>query len=554
MTTKKMLFNAHALFNLMIVCTLLLGSLALSSPAHALGLAIEVNTTADNTTKDGLCSLREAITNANKNYQYYSDCTQGISDDGIYFSNSLGTATITLNSSLPAITDRVGLNINGGGDITVSGGGLYQVFTVNNRVPLTLDRLTVTRGRGASASRGGGLYSYGGFVTIMNSIFHENSAANGGGLYSVGGYVTITNSTFSRNGAGVNVPGDNDGGGVYNDGSSLIITNSTFSQNGAYSEGGGLYIASGPTTITNTTFSGNGDVFIYGAGIYAASGNLTVTMSTFSNNTANLGGGIFIASGTGDIGNSTFSGNRGSGVLNGGVLTLRNSTFSGNTSSVGGGIINQGTLNMHNTILANSITGRDCFNNPGSTVTGSNNLIEADSLSPNTCGTALVTADPSLGTLTGSPAYFPLTSASPAVNAGDDAYCAAWPVSNTSQNGVTRPQGAHCDMGSFERPQSSLAKSPQEQAIDLGTEINGLVEAKALSEENGKNLTSILDTFIMTADEGNTASGIETLNGFIDQADSLIKSGELDPENGQSLIDKAQAIIDTMNTDVPVEN
>jgi len=55
-----------------------------------------------------------------------------------------------------------------------------------------------------------------------------------------------------------------------------------------------------------------------------------------------------------------------------------------------------------------------------------------------------------LGSLTGSPAYFPLNAGSPAIDAGDDAICTAAPVSNTSQNGLTRPQGAHCDIGSFE--------------------------------------------------------------------------------------------------------
>jgi CSLREA domain-containing protein len=550
MTAKKLFFAAHVI---VVVSALLLAALALPIRAAALGLAIEVNTTADNTTKDGLCSLREAITNANKNYQYYGDCTQGISDDGIFFSNSLGTATIVLSSPLPAITDRSGLVMDGGGDITISGGGLYQVFTVTTRAPFTLERLTVTRGRGGVGSKGGGLYNQGGFVTINNSTFRENGAANGGALYTEGAYMTITNSTFSGNGAGVNVPGDNNGGAIYNDGSNLIITNSTFSQNHAYNEGAAVYIDFGPTTITKSTFSGNGDVFVFGAGIYAAAGELTVTMSTFSNNIANLGGGIFIESGNAMIGNSTFSGNRGTGVQNGGVLILRNSTFSGNTSNFAGGIFNYGTLYMHNTILANTITGRDCFNNPGSIVSGGNNLIEADGLSPNTCGTASVTADPRLGTLTGSPAYFPLNSTSPAINAGDDAYCVPAPVYNTSQNGLARPQGAHCEIGSFESPLQSLARSPQEQAANLAAEVQGLVEAKSLSEDNGKNLGSILETFTETMDKGDTASASDLMNGFIGQANDLIKIGELDPVSGQSLVDKAQAIIDSLNQEPPVK-
>ena len=58
--------------------------------------------------------------------------------------------------------------------------------------------------------------------------------------------------------------------------------------------------------------------------------------------------------------------------------------------------------------------------------------------------------NPLLGVLTGSPAYFPLNAGSPAIDKGDDPICAAAPVNNQSQNGVTRPQGAHCDIGSYE--------------------------------------------------------------------------------------------------------
>jgi hypothetical protein len=63
----------------------------------------------------------------------------------------------------------------------------------------------------------------------------------------------------------------------------------------------------------------------------------------------------------------------------------------------------------------------------------------------------IVGPDPNLGPLTGSPGFFPLLTGSLAIDTGSDTQCAAVPVSNTSQNGLARPQGAHCDIGAFER-------------------------------------------------------------------------------------------------------
>jgi hypothetical protein len=40
---------------------------------------------------------------------------------------------------------------------------------------------------------------------------------------------------------------------------------------------------------------------------------------------------------------------------------------------------------------------------------------------------------------------------SAAIDAADDAICAAPPVNNLDQRGVTRPQGAHCDIGAVEQ-------------------------------------------------------------------------------------------------------
>jgi CSLREA domain-containing protein len=103
-------------------------------------VVITVNTLLDETTSgDGLCSLREAITNANDNAQTYPECAAGSGANAITFSVS---GTITLGSTLPAINDDV--TIDGGGQsITVSGNNSVRVMFVNNGKTLTLHNLTL---------------------------------------------------------------------------------------------------------------------------------------------------------------------------------------------------------------------------------------------------------------------------------------------------------------------------------------------------------------------------------------------------------------------------
>ena len=64
-----------------------------------------------------------------------------------------------------------------------------------------------------------------------------------------------------------------------------------------------------------------------------------------------------------------------------------------------------------------------------------------------TC-TNIITTDPLLGTLGnygGFTQTIPLLAGSSAIDTGNDAVCPA-----TDQRGVTRPQGAHCDIGAYE--------------------------------------------------------------------------------------------------------
>jgi predicted outer membrane repeat protein len=436
--------------HLLVTLSLLAGSAIFPSPAHA-DSVITVATNADTIALDGLCSLREAIENANNDAQTHSDCVAGSGNDVIQFDDILGTATITLTSNLPNISDPDGLTINGGGDITVSGNDTYRLFFVSSGALALLDGLTITHG-------------------IKPNAFSSSPTNNNGTLI-------VTNSIFSNHVSALH------GGGIFNTGT-LDITNSIFTNNSAVGAGGAIANSGGVVNIRNSTFTNN--IAASGAGIYNDNtGLLTLTNATFFDNTStNYGGGIY----------ST------------GSTTIRNSTFASNSAGSAGTDIYYSnftaqTLSLYNNILANSDTSAgNCTLNAGSAV-GNNNLIED---ATGSCGLVhgvngnIIGFDPNLGALTGSPAFLPLNTGSPAIDAGDDAVCAAAPINNESQNGVTRPQGGHCDIGSFEYVYPILTTTLK----SVNTNDGWILESTETSG-NGGTLNSATTTFNLGDDAAN---------------------------------------------------
>jgi hypothetical protein len=441
----------------------------------------------------------------------------GIGGGGIYNSGDLtlinGTITANLAEDGGGIFNEYGhtLTITGStfsdngaessNALRGSGGGIANIGTLSVDNSEFLDN---------HAYAGGGaiVNSINGVSTVISSSFTNNSSfgnGNGGAINNHEGGLTIENCTFTANSdfgvegdgaavhnedqmsiAGSTFTGNSSshhGGGIANLGV-LTVTNSILSSNSAFSFGGGIF-NSGNLTITNTNISEN--TAAGGGGVLNDNnGLLTVVNSTISNNSASSGGGIFNLSDTGtiNISSSTLSGNsvsdNGGGISNWGTLNATNITISGNSAKLGGGIFNiletstvtnstisgnsaltsgggvynASILNYANTIIANSTSGEDCFNDSfGIIGTNINNLVENNSASPNQCGVPDLNNDPNLGPLAnngGSTLTMSLLPDSPAIDSGDDAVCVAMPVSNTSQNGVTRPQGAHCDIGAYE--------------------------------------------------------------------------------------------------------
>lgn len=354
------------------------------------------------------------------------------------------------------------------------------------RLPTVMTNTSFT-GNSATQYFGGGAY-IAGRATISNSTFSQNtSLKNGAGLayYSIDNpndYLVLDHTTFTANSA------QDDGGAVVINGTSTI-SDSTFADNISTGNGAAVYIGSpggeSPIVINSTTFSQNQSGG-RGAAIYGSEANLTIAGSTFLSNSAGTeGGALFYAvlrcglpeSSHKDllVSNSTWTGNT---AVTGGAIfysvgnqfcnppinhraQLINSTIAGNTATEGAGIyyyqndvlpsyFQKWVLEMSNTVVANNIGGNCLASDGGDTVFDSGSNLQ---FPDNSCAATIPVADPLLTPLAdnGGPTFTMMPQAgSPVLDAGNNAICAAAPVNNLDQRGITRPIGPSCDIGATE--------------------------------------------------------------------------------------------------------
>jgi hypothetical protein len=232
------------------------------------------------------------------------------------------------------------------------------------------------------------------------------------------------------------------GGGVVNTGSMVINRTMIFKNKATSFLGGGVYNG-GTLTINDSSIHDNqllssGDyVYSGGGGFYQDQGTATINNTTIANNfSTDTGGGIRISLGS---------------------LQLNNVTISGNRALKGGGLYNSpdypGTIILKNTILAQNnatVSGTDCF---GTAISGGYNILGVIS----GCTITSKPGDkfginPNLGIFLPALGYQPLLSTSPAIDAGNPSTCTA-----RDQRGVARPQGASCDIGTYEYAAPSAA-------------------------------------------------------------------------------------------------
>jgi len=220
-------------------------------------------TTVTNTNNDGPGSLRVAI--------------ELVAPDGgtIRFADAIAGQTITLQS--PLIVSNKSLTIEGSATdgMTLSGGGTTLVLFVapdgvlvlrnvtvsdgfaaqlgggiNNAGELTLDHVTVAGnkvgGTGDSDGNGGGIFTSGPVLSLMNSTVSGNWAEfGGGGIYSPGSAsIELIHSTVAFNAAG------HGGGGVEPHSSSLSVTSTIIANNTGVAGGEDCLLGAGPTGMT----------------------------------------------------------------------------------------------------------------------------------------------------------------------------------------------------------------------------------------------------------------------------------------------------------------
>ena len=335
------------------------------------------------------------------------------------------------------------LTVEGNGH-TLNAGKRGRGLTIFQVAAVTVRNLTIKNGFAPEneGGRAGALFAGCGedspvfcAIRLENLTLRNNSAADGGALWLGGWDNTIISSTIRGNSA-------TRGGGVFLTGAYINktrILNSTIQGNSASQSGGGIGVGPNSETL-----------------------GLTLVNSTISKNEALLGGGgisVEEADGDSDV-----------------DLRLVNSTIAYNKAAQGAGLLlSDGDQQFDalariarpvNTIISNNsgINGMAGVTNCQAAGAFAGSLFESGGHNLDGDGSCLTPAVAAVGDLPAAAARLRglsrnngptkshgLKSGSAALDAGDAAVCAAAPVDAHDQRGVSRPQGAGCDIGAYER-------------------------------------------------------------------------------------------------------
>jgi hypothetical protein len=259
-------------------------------------------------------------------------------------------------------------------------------------------------------------------------VDENTSGINGNGIYNTGN-LELTDGSIEQNtvgAAGGTKGGGRKGGGIYNN-TGTVIARQILLQDNASGGGGGIDnrgIAHfyNSALVTNEATNGQGGgVFNFGTGA-----GLLMNNGTVSANIAIFGGG---------------------GIRNeDGAFQLMFVTIYSNESE-GINSSGSGEMKMRNTILSTNMDGNCAGTNPDSI---GHNIDDGNSCLLDAL-TDLTETDPMLLPLAMNGSIRPtnaLAAGSPAIDSADPDRC-----DGTDQRLVTRPQGANCDRGAYEKSQ-----------------------------------------------------------------------------------------------------
>lgn len=356
----------------------------------------------------------------------------------VLVSTSIAAASVLFVSTAPA------------GAVTVSTEAeLRAAFASESQIDLAADIvLTDCTGGGAverSAANTDPVTLEGHGHTILQTCQDNVFLQDGSGLFTARN-VTITGGHASGNGGGIFAAGP------------LTVENTTIAFNRANAAGGGIG-SQGLVTLRRSTIASNVSSGV-GGGISAGpdSPGVTLVGSTVRDN---VGGGVSTVPSAPQVSvtgvNSTIAANTngpgslGSGIFSGGSTTLVYTTLVGNTAENFGNL-DTTTLESFGSVIARSGGTGNCL---AKTTSHGYNFSDDD-----LCGFTDPTdhenaGDPRLGPLAdkGGPTATMLPDpGSPLIDAIPVASCQADGAAGIAvdQRGVTRPQGAGCDIGAVE--------------------------------------------------------------------------------------------------------
>jgi uncharacterized repeat protein (TIGR01451 family)/CSLREA domain-containing protein len=274
---------------------------------------------ADGTCDGGDCSLREAIIDANDNWEN-DTITLGT---GTYVLTRTGTGEDEAATGDLDITDVLTITGDGPGQTIIDANSIDRVFEIHS---------------GASTVVISG-------VTIING----NVTGDGGGIYHHGNNLILINTDVSSNTADY-------GGGIFVDSSNATLNGGQVRGNSAIYDGGGVYVVYGSVTLSGGQILSNTAINGYGGGVYLHDDSATFTQigsSTIAYNTTDAsGGGVYVGSGSAVLSDGQIlgndSGSDGGGVYVGeGSAALNGVQIRHNDAWLGGGVyLRQGDVTL----------------------------------------------------------------------------------------------------------------------------------------------------------------------------------------------------------------